>query len=145
MNCKCYGKAKDYGPNPSVTNVGGMAMHNPYFRSALWTGDYMQMTLMSIPVRGEIGWEVHKDTDQILRVEQGAGAVIMGKCEEHPDMKGRISMGDTIFVPAGTGHNIVNIGGIPLRLSSIYAPPHHPFGTIHRTKKEAERVESTKK
>ena len=145
MNCKSYQKAEDYGPNPYVTNVGRMAMYNPNFRTALWTGDQMQMTLMSIPVRGEIGWEVHKDTEQMLRVEQGMGAVMMGNCEEHPDMKQRISMGDTVFVPAGTGHNIVNIGGIPLRLSSVYAPPHHPQGTVQRTKKEAERGEYPEK
>ena len=131
----------DYGPNPYVANVGQMAMRNPNFRTALWTGEYMQMTLMNIPVRGEIGSEIHEDTDQMVRVEQGIGLVTMGADKDNPDFKQRVMQGDTIFVPAGTWHNIVNAGRIPLRLTSIYAPPHHPRGTIHRTKEEAQKEE----
>ena len=131
----------DYGPNPYVVHVGQMAMRNPNFRTALWTGEYMQMTLMNIPVRGEIGSEIHEDTDQMIRVEQGIGLVTMGADKDNPDFKQRDMQGDTIFVPAGTWHNIVNAGRIPLRLTSIYAPPHHPRGTIHRTKEEAQKEE----
>ena len=129
----------DYGPNPYVVHIGQMAMRNPNFRTALWTGEYMQMTLMNIPVRGEIGSEIHEDTDQMVRVEQGIGLVTMGEDKDNPDFRQRVMQGDTIFVPAGTWHNIVNAGRIPLRLTSIYAPPHHPRGTIHRTKEEAEK------
>ena len=131
----------DYGPNPYVVHVGQMAMRNPNFRTALWTGEYMQMTLMNIPVRGEIGPEIHEDTDQMVRVEQGIGLVTMGADKDNPDFEQRVMQGDTIFVPAGTWHNIVNAGRIPLRLTSIYAPPHHPRGTIHRTKEEAQKEE----
>ena len=131
----------DYGPNPYVVHVGQMAMRNPNFRTALWTGEYMQMTLMNIPVRGEIGPEIHEDTDQMVRVEQGIGLVTMGEDKDNPDFRQRVMQGDTIFVPAGTWHNIVNAGRIPLRLTSIYAPPHHPRGTIHRTREEAQKEE----
>ena len=131
----------DYGPNPYVVHVGQMAMRNPNFRTALWTGEYMQMTLMNIPVRGEIGSEIHEDTDQMVRVEQGIGLVTMGEDKDNPDFRQRVMQGDTIFVPAGTWHNIVNAGRIPLRLTSIYAPPHHPRGTIHRTREEAQKEE----
>lgn len=131
----------DYGPNPYVVHIGQMAMRNPNFRTALWTGEYMQMTLMNIPVRGEIGPEIHEDTDQMIRVEQGIGLVTMGADKDNPDFGQRVMQGDTIFVPAGTWHNIVNAGRIPLRLTSIYAPPHHPRGTIHRTREEAQKEE----
>lgn len=77
----------------------------------------------------------------MIRVEQGIGLVTMGADKDNPDFKQRVMQGDTIFVPAGTWHNIVNAGRIPLRLTSIYAPPHHPRGTIHRTKEEAQKEE----
>ena len=71
----------DYGPNPFVTNVGKMAARNDNFRTTIWTGIQMQMTLMSINPYGEIGLEIHPDTDQIIRVEQGNAVVKMGKCK----------------------------------------------------------------
>ena len=138
MHSHCYTTQADYGPNPYVTNVSQMALHNSNFRTTVWTGDHMQMTLMYLPVQGEIGLENHADTDQMLRVEQGIGVVMMGADKTHPDFRQSISQGDCIFVPAGSWHNIVNTGRLPLRLSSVYAPPHHPGGTIHRTREEAE-------
>lgn len=131
----------DYGPNPYVANLDRMAGQNPYFRAAVWTGEYLQTTLMNIPVRGEIGLELHEDTDQMLCVEQGMGLVIMGADKDHMDFRRRVAGNDVIFVPAGTWHNVVNIGRMPLRLASTYAPPHHPRGTMHRTKREAELLE----
>ena len=99
------------------------------------------MTLMHLPPRGEIGLEMHEDVDQLLRVEQGYALVKMGACRQKPDTQQCISRGDVIFVPAGTWHNVINIGNMPLNISSIYAPPNHPRGTVHRTKEEAERAE----
>lgn len=128
----------DYGPNPYVANLNRMVRQNPYFRAAVWTGEYLQTTLMSIPVQGEIGLELHEDTDQMLRVEQGIGLVMMGAGKDNLDFRQRVMMNDVIFVPAGIWHNIVNIGSGPLRIISTYAPPHHPRGTVHRTRREAE-------
>jgi mannose-6-phosphate isomerase-like protein (cupin superfamily) len=123
-----------------VANVARMAMQNPNFRTELWTGSYLQMTLMSIPPRGEIGLEVHEDTDQLIRVEQGSAVVKMGACNEHPDMQQSLSVGDVVFVPAGTWHNVKNTGRCPLKVSSVYAPPKHPKGTLQRTPADAEEA-----
>jgi mannose-6-phosphate isomerase-like protein (cupin superfamily) len=122
----------DHGPKPYVINVEQMAAENENFREAVWTGRYLQMTLMSIPVCGEIGLENHQDTDQFIRVEQGSAVVKMGKCKGKPDFEKRMCSGDGVFVPAGTWHNIINTGKMPLKVSSIYAPPHHPRGTLQR-------------
>lgn len=127
-----------HGPNPYVANVAQEAMKNTNYRTAFWTGEYAQMTLMSIPVDSDIGLEIHEDTDQIIRIEQGMAMVEMGDYEDQLDYQLEVRRGDTIFVPAGTWHNVINIGRMPLKLSAIYAPPHHPAGTIHRTKQDAQ-------
>ncbi|MDD4593321.1 MAG: cupin domain-containing protein [Parabacteroides sp.] len=93
---------------------------------------------MCIPPCGEIGLEVHPQTDQFLRLEEGKGIVKMGSRKEHLDFQRQVCRDDAIFVPAGTWHNVINTGRTPLKLYSIYAPPHHPHGTIHRTKAEAD-------
>ena len=131
-----YFSQTDYGPESYVTNVSQMARKNENFRYAIWTGCNMQMTLMCIPSCDEIGLEMHKDTDQFLRVEQGCAVVKMGECKCRMDVRQYIQMGDVVFVPAGTWHNIINIGNCPLKLSSIYAPPNHPHGPIERTREE---------
>lgn len=129
----------DWQTEPFVTNVEDMAMQNPNFRKEIWTGSNVQMTLMSIPVKGEIGKEIHPDTDQIIRIESGMAVAKIGKCKNKFDYCKKICKGDTIFVPAGTWHNVENMGQKPLKISSIYAPPHHPRGTVQRTKEEAEQ------
>ena len=129
----------DHGRNPFFVNLPRAARHNQNFRSALWTGHHLQMTLMCIPICGDIGVEVHPDTDQFIRVEGGEALVRMGSCRENLDITHRLSAGDGVFVPCGTWHNILNTGNFPLMLSSIYAPPQHPKGTVHRTKADAEK------
>lgn len=129
----------DYGPEPFVVNINGVTKHNQCFRKALWSGNYLQLTLMSI--RDEIGLEMHHDTDQFLRVEEGYGLVMMGKSKDNLNYETKINNGSAIFVPAGTWHNVINCGNTPLKIYSIYAPPHHVHGTVHRTKEEAEQVE----
>lgn len=123
---------------PYVTNVEQKAMNNTNFRTAIWTGRYAQMTLMSIPVCSDIGLEIHPETDQIIRIEQGMALVKMGQRKNELKFQMEVCKDDTIFVPAGTWHNVINIGRTLLKVSSIYAPPHHPAGTVHRTKEEAE-------
>lgn len=124
----------DYGPNPFIVDLQKVAQQNDNYRSTLWTGTQMQVTLMSIPVNELIGMEVHPDHDQLIRIEEGVGLIQFG---EH-----KFSLYDqylafpnyVIFVPAGTWHNIVNIGNQPLKISSTYAPPNYPWGTIQETK-----------
>lgn len=129
----------DHGPNPYVINIGLAAMQNTNFRTAVWTGCHLQMTVMCIPPCGEIGLEVHGDTDQLIRVEQGTAVIKMGKCAEKVDYQQNMCKGDAVFIPAGTWHNVVNIGRNALKVSSVYAPPNHPRGTVHFTKADAER------
>ncbi|WP_105204827.1 cupin domain-containing protein [Neobittarella massiliensis] len=128
----------DHGPGPYVANIETAAQKNCDFRTAYWTGEYLQMTLMSIPVRGDIGLEMHPDTDQFIRVEEGMATVKMGSCRTHMTYRKQLYSGYGVFVPAGTWHNIVNTGRRPLKLSSVYAPVHHPRCTVHPTKKDAQ-------
>lgn len=139
MRCSYCDIQMDHGPKPYVTNIGQTALQNSNFRTAVWTGCHLQMTVMCIPPCGEIGLEVHEDTDQLIRVEQGTAAVKIGKCVNQPDFQQNICKGDTVFIPAGTWHNVVNIGRNALKVSSVYAPPNHRRGTIHPTKADAEK------
>ena len=124
----------DHGPEPYVVNIDEATKQNNTFRTALWTGEHLQLTLMSINVGDDIGLEIHPDTDQFLRIEQGQGLVMMGKNRENLNYQRQVRKDYAIFVPAGTWHNVINTGGIPLKLYSIYAPPKHPRGTVQRTK-----------
>ena len=128
---------RDYGPEPFVINIDKATKRNDTFRTALWTGNHLQLTLMSIPVGGEIGVEMHPDTDQFLRIEQGQGLSMMGPSKDNLNFQRNVSKDYAIFVPAGIWHNVVNKGGVPLKLYSIYAPPKHPRGTVHVTKADA--------
>ena len=129
----------DHGPWPSSANIMCAAKHNQNFRTAFWTGTNLQMTLMCIPLCGDIGLEVHPDTDQFIRAEAGVALVRMGNDKDCLNTQVKLCEGDGLFVPCGTWHNIINIGHCPLKLSSIYAPPHHPAETIQRTKADSER------
>jgi len=128
---------KDYGGKPFVVDIEKAAEQNQNYRTALWTGKHLQVTLMSIEPGGDIGLEVHPDADQFIRIEQGQGLVQMGERRDRLDFARRVSDDDAIMIPAGTWHNVTNTGRVPLKLYSIYAPPEHPFGTVHRTKAEA--------
>ncbi|MGP4068517.1 cupin domain-containing protein [Halobacillus sp. B29] len=128
---------KDYGPNPFVVDINKATKQNNTFRTALWTGDHLQLTLMSIKPGEDIGLERHPNLDQFLRVEQGQGFVQMGKQKNNLNFTRNVMDDSAIFIPAGTWHNLTNTGSTPLKLYSIYAPPNHPFGTVHATKAEA--------
>lgn len=127
----------DHGPNPYVGNIAKEAAENTNFRTAVWTGCYAQMTLMCIPTCSDIGLEIHEDTDQIIRIEEGMAMVKMGCNKNRMDFCWNVGKGDVIFVPACTWHNVINTGECALKVSAVYAPPHHPAGTIHRTKADA--------
>lgn len=127
----------DHGPDPYAANIFQAAQQNKNFRTAYWTGHHLQMTLMSIPAGEDIGLESHPDTDQYLRIEGGRGIVRMGARKDRMNFQRIVDKDTGIFVPAGTWHNIINTGMQPLKISSVYAPPNHPRGTVHRTKAEA--------
>jgi mannose-6-phosphate isomerase-like protein (cupin superfamily) len=132
---------KDYGAAPTVLNIDDYTMSNENFRTALWTGTFFQITLMSIPVGGEVGLEQHTTTDQFLRVEDGEAKVVMGDSREALTFEKTAVTDFVIIVPAGKWHNIVNTGDRPLKLYSIYAPVQHPHSTVHKTFEEAEEAE----
>ena len=129
---------RDYGPEPFVVNIEKVTKENDTFRTALWTGEHLQLTLMSIPVGESIGLEIHPDTDQFIRLEQGEGLVQMGVNRNNLNFQRRIGRDFAFIIPAGTWHNLINVGNEPLKLYSIYAPPKHPRGTVHVTKADAE-------
>lgn len=124
----------DFGPKPYVVNISQAACQNTNYRRALWTGSRLQVTLMCIPPKGEIGLEVHHDTDQFLRIEKGTGTVLMGPSKNNLNYRNQVCDGFAVFVPAGTWHNMVNTGNCPMKIYTVYAPPHHPHGTVEETK-----------
>lgn len=125
---------KDYGPSPFVMDIDEATKRNENYRTTLWTGNHLQLTLMSIRVGEDIGIEVHPVIDQFIRVEEGKGVAEMGPSKNNITYRRNVSDGSAIFVPAGTWHNVINTGNKPLKLYSIYAPPQHPHGTVHATK-----------
>ena len=131
----------DHGPRPFVVNIDRATMQNTNYRTALWTGKHLQLTLMCIPVGGEIGLEVHPDTDQFIRLESGTGIALMGPSPNCLRFQHPMCSGFAAFVPAGTWHNIVNTGYQPLKIYTVYAPPHHPHGTVQGTKAQADMEE----
>lgn len=133
---------KDYGTQAIVLDIESSTLANENFRTALWTGENLQVTLMSIPQGGEVGLERHPHIDQFLRVEEGEARVVMGDSQENLDQEFEARSDDAIFIPAGKWHNIVNTGKQPLKMYSIYAPAEHPFGTVHRTQEEAMEAEA---
>lgn len=128
---------KDYGPNPFVINIEKVTEQNNTYRTALWTGNYFQLTVMSINVGDDIGLEVHPTTDQFIRIEEGQGVVEMGDSKDKLDFVRNVYDDYAIIVPAGKWHNLTNTGNKPLKIYVIYAPPEHPHGTVHKTKKDA--------
>ncbi|WP_066309016.1 cupin domain-containing protein [Bacillus sp. FJAT-29814] len=132
---------RDYGPNPLVININEATKQNNTYRTALWTGKHLQVTLMSINVGEDIGLEIHPHVDQFLRIEQGQGIVQMGKRKDALSFQRQVADDFAIVIPAGTWHNVTNTGNVPLKLYSIYAPPNHPFGTVHPTKAAAMAAE----
>ena len=125
---------KDYGPKPLVVNIDNASKQNNNFRTGLWTGGHLQVTLMSINVGDDIGLEVHPDTDQFIRIEDGQGLVKMGRSKDNLDFEANARDDFAIMIPAGVWHNVINTGNKPLKVYAIYAPPEHPHGVVHVTK-----------
>ena len=124
--------SRDLGPNPSIINIDDLTLQNETFRTAIWTGSNLQITLMSINIDEDVGLENHTDTDQFIFVKEGVAVVRVGlQSREILPFKHIVRSGNAIVIPSGTWHNIINIGPSPLKLYSIYGPPNHPAGTIH--------------
>lgn len=115
-----------------VDNIEKLTLENTYFRKVLFTSQRMQLVVMTLKPNEDVGMEVHPDNDQFFRIEKGEGKVIMNK-KEHV-----IKEDDVIIIPAGTEHNVINTSSSePLQFYTIYSPPHHKDGTVHKTKAEA--------
>jgi mannose-6-phosphate isomerase-like protein (cupin superfamily) len=117
---------------PFNEDILARAERNPFFREVVSTGPHAQVVVMSIPPGGEIGEETHHDVDQVLVFVEGAGVAIL------EGQRTTLTPGRLVHVPAGTRHNFLNEGSVDLKLYTVYAPPQHAPGTIHRTKTEAD-------
>lgn len=116
-----------------LQNIEKLTLQNEHFRQVLFTGQHMQLVVMSLKPGEDIGVETHSVVDQFLRVEAGEGKVIMNGEER------AVSDGDAFIVPAGTQHNVVNTSADKfLKLYTVYSPPHHKDGIVHATKQAAE-------
>jgi mannose-6-phosphate isomerase-like protein (cupin superfamily) len=120
-----------------VGSIEKATLKNKYFRKVLFTGKHSQLVVMCLQPREEIGNEVHPNVDQFFRLEEGKAKFVFNGKEEH-----LVRDGEAVVVPAGTYHNVINTSATkPLKLYTIYSPPNHPDGTVHKTKAEAVAAE----
>jgi mannose-6-phosphate isomerase-like protein (cupin superfamily) len=125
-----------------VGDIERSTLENETFRTVLFTGEHVQLTVMRLGPGEDIGREAHPHLDQFLRIEQGSGRVEFGRTEGTVDETHDVRADWAIVVPAGIWHNVVNTGEQELKLYSLYAPPQHPAGTVHATKADAEAAEA---
>ena len=123
----------DIGPQPQSFDLEQATRDNDKYRTVAWSGRYLQVTLMSIPVGSDIGLEMHPETDQFLRLDAGRGRVQMGASRHELTFEKEVSDGWCVLIPAGTWHNVIDIGHEPMQVYAIYAPAHHKPGKIHET------------
>src|ERR1035437_7517475 len=114
-----------------VQNIEAIAVKNEDFRQVLYTAKNCQLVVMALKPNEEIGMEVHK-LDQFFRVEEGTGEAVLD------GVRTKIGAGFAVLVPAGTNHNIINTGSVPLKLYTLYAPRNHRDGVVHHTRADAE-------
>jgi mannose-6-phosphate isomerase-like protein (cupin superfamily) len=131
-------RIKDIGPKPQAFDIEHATKDNTNYRSVAWSGRYLQVTLMSIPAGEDIGLEAHPETDQFLRLDAGSGRVQMGAAKDKLNFDKEVSDGWCVLVPAGTWHNITNIGTAPMQVYAIYAPAHHAPDKVQVTAAKAE-------
>jgi mannose-6-phosphate isomerase-like protein (cupin superfamily) len=123
-----------------VGPIEKQTLENTYFRQVLYTGKHTQLVVMCLGPGEEIGDEVHPNVDQFFRIEQGQAKFVFNEKQER-----LVRDGDAVVVPAGTFHNVINPSKTaPLKLYTLYSPPNHPDGTVHKTKAEAESAEALK-
>jgi mannose-6-phosphate isomerase-like protein (cupin superfamily) len=120
-----------------VGHIEKLTEKNKYFRQVLFTGKYTQLVVMCLQPGEEIGNEVHDTVDQFFRIEEGKAKFVFAGNEEHV-----VKDGDAVIVPAGTYHNVINMSKKEqLKLYTLYSPPNHPDGRVHKTKAEADAAE----
>jgi mannose-6-phosphate isomerase-like protein (cupin superfamily) len=124
-----------------IADIEQTTLKNDNFRTVVYTGAHTQLTVMRLQPGEEIGWEAHPNLDQFLRIEQGTARVEFGRDRDKVDETHAVEDDWAIIVPAGVWHNVVNTGPGDVRLYSLYSPPEHPDGTVHRTKAEAGAAE----
>ncbi len=127
----------DHGGEPYTVDIEQTTLDNDTFRTTLWTGEHLQLTVMSIAPGDDIGLEVHHGIDQFLRLEQGHGRCQMGPAEDDLPFDEEVEADWAIMVPAGRWHNVTNIGDEPMKVYAIYGPPDHEPGTVHETHEDA--------
>ena len=121
-----------------VGPIEKQTIENTYFRQVLFTGPHSQLVVMCLLPGEDIGDEVHPRVDQFFRIEKGQAKFVLNEKEEHT-----IGDGEAVVIPAGTCHNVTNTSKtLELKLYTIYSPPNHPVGTVHKTKAEAEAAEA---
>ena len=124
-----------------LDDITTLTLDNTNFRTVVYTARHTQLTLMSLKPGEEIGWESHPHLNQFLRLEQGKARVEFGRTKDEVDETHEVEDDWAFIVPTGVWHNVVNIGSDHVKLYSLYSPPEHPDGTIHRTKADAEADE----
>ena len=124
-----------------VGDIEQETIDNGTFRTVLFTGTQLQLTVMSLAPGEEIGVEMHDHLDQFIRIEQGEAKITMGPSKDEVAETHAVSDDWAVIIPGGTWHNVVNTGAGELKLYSIYTPPEHPDGTVHATKADADAAE----
>jgi mannose-6-phosphate isomerase-like protein (cupin superfamily) len=114
-----------------ISNIEDLAIQNSKFRQVLYTAQHCQLVLMALKPKEDIGAEVHK-LDQFFRVEEGSGEAVLD------GVTTKVNAGFAVLVPAGTKHNIINTGSVPMKLYTLYSPPNHRDGVVHKTRADAE-------
>ncbi len=128
---------KDFGSEPFVFNVEEYTLQNETYRTSIWTGTHMQMTVMTLQPGEDIGLELHTDIEQFIRVEEGEGVIKMGDSENNLSFERTLSDDFGVFIPAGKWHNLINTSSDKtLKLYSIYSPVEHPHSTVHKNREE---------
>ncbi len=124
-----------------VGDIEALTTDNSTFRTVLHTAANLQLTVMCLQPGEEIGVEMHDHLDQFIRIEKGQARVTLGSTRDQAEVIHEVAEDWAVIIPGGTWHNVINTGSSELQLYSIYAPPEHPDGTVHRTKADAEAAE----
>ncbi|MFO8147126.1 MAG: cupin domain-containing protein [Bacteroidota bacterium] len=132
------GTIEDEGKKPWIIDIEKATMENKDYRKAVWTGEYMQLVLMSLEPGEEIKLELHSGNDQFIRIESGVARVLMGKEKDNLSFDKTIGDDWIMMIPAGYWHNIINVGQETLKVYTLYGLPVHEAGTVHETHEEAE-------